>query len=366
MRWHIAATFILLLAAGGCLREWSLPPLPGGGGGCDSDADCTFGTCRQGTCDPFSCTVDDHCQYGLCVEQHCDKELCANDDDCEFGACNQGTCDLMACADDSDCTVGICIDRKCDVMRCHDDGDCSYGLCDGGSCNYSKCRGDGDCASGLCVNEACDPMACHENNDCPSGLNYECAGGSLTEVGACVEPGSVGPAITGDATALKLSDVLERSVEFVMQRHPDAFLYQAMASALKPDGSVDITRDQDYTSRWYLLFQDGDGVAAPAKLVTVNFWLMGGRSFGQYDGDAGTTSDNFPVPEAAWRAWRDSDELVALLQNEPSCADMAQDSSDMLMYRQTEDGPNFYIGNWKGNSMLGDPTTGEFTYVSCE
>jgi len=65
-------------------------------------------------------------------------------------------------------------------------------------------------------------------------------------------------------------------------------------------------------------------------------------------------------------AYLDSTELIQAFLAEPSCADFTQQSGDMIMYSQTDTGPQFIISNWKSQNMIGDPTTGEATYHSCE
>jgi hypothetical protein len=316
---RIALLFSMLMSMTGCGREWALPIF--GDTGCVVDADCLYGICSAGICDETRCRNNEDCRYGLCDANLCNSALCLEDDDCYPG-------------------TGICVDGKCDVNKCHDDDDCVFGLC---------------------LSDECDLTACHSDTDCSTG--FKCSGGGPTEVGSCVPDSVNGPPLEGDPNALRMTDNLENAVMFVAERHPEAFLLKAVGIGLKADGTVDIMND--YSSRWHYAFQDGDGVSQPPTFVTITYLMMAGESQGLYEPDAGNVSEGLEIPETTWRAFKDATELVGDFLAEPGCTPMAQESSDSIVYSQTESGPQFVMGNWKGQYSMGDPVTGEAT-AYCE
>lgn len=307
--------FMSAMALLGCGREWALPIFSDTG--CVVDADCLYGICSAGLCDETRCRENDDCRYGLCDANLCNANLCQEDDDCYPG-------------------TGICVNGRCDV---------------------NKCRTDEHCVNGICIGGECDLTACHFDTDCSSG--FICSGGGPVEVGVCVPDTGEGPPLDGDPHALRMTDNIENAVQFVAARHPDAFLLKAVGIGLKADGTVDIMND--YSSRWDYAFQDGDGVSEPATYVTITYLMMGGENQGLYEPDAGNVSEGLEIPETTWRAFKDATELVADFLAEPGCTPMAQESGDSIVYTQTETGPQFVMGNWKGQNYMGDPVTGEAT-----
>jgi hypothetical protein len=306
---------IMMMSLAGCGRDWSLPGFSDTG--CTTDADCLYGICSAGLCDETRCRENDDCRYGLCDANVCNSALCLEDDDCYPG-------------------TGICVDGKCDVNKCHTDDDCVYGLC---------------------LNGDCDMNACHFDTDCSMG--FICSGGGPTEVGTCVPDTGEGPPLDGDPHALRMTDNLENAILFVKARHPEAFFLKAVGISLKADGTVDIM--YDYSSRWDYAFQDGDGINEPATYVTVTYLKMAGEAQGLYEPEAGNVSEGLEVPETDWRAFKDATELVGDFLQEPGCVAPAQESGDSIVYNQTETGPQFILGNWRGQNYMGDPVTGEAT-----
>jgi len=301
MRPQIVAV-ILLLVAGGCHREWSLPPLPTGNGGCTSD------------------------------------------DDCSSGICVSGKCNYLGCRDDDDCNPGVCgPDKKCDQSHCNDDDDCMYGICT--------------------AENTCDTIHCRSDDDCVETM--VCSGGSDTEIGNCVQGTMLGPEIEGDATALKMLELIDGTIAFIETLHPEAFLYQINGNSIKADGSVDIT--QDYASSWMFMFQEGTAETEPAKQVLVMYCLQGGSGHGMYLPESGEISTPYlEIPEEVRTSLLDSDALIDAFLAEAGCLPPGGNNSDSLMINQKETGPWLYIGNWKSQSAMGNPVTGEFEYVSCD
>lgn len=169
----------------------------------------------------------------------------------------------------------------------------------------------------------------------------------------------------GDATALTMKDNLAEAVAFVRAREPEAMLIQINGMSLKSNGTVDITKANDYVARWMYGFQVGDGSAAPPRFMTVTYLLQGG-SCGLYDGDATNLSQRPLIPDATWQTYKDSGELVTAFTAQSGCVAPAQTSSDYLMYDHDGTPPRFLIGNWKSQSAIGNPVNATFSYVSCQ
>lgn len=317
---RIVWLLIVMMTLPGCGREWALPEFSDTG--CTTDADCLYGICSAGLCDETRCRENDDCRYGLCDANLCNSSLCAEDEDCYPG-------------------TGICVNGKCDL---------------------NKCRTDDHCGTGICIAGECDVTACHFDADCAMG--FICSGGGPTEVGTCVPDTGEGPPLDGDPNALRMTDNLENAILFVTARHPEAFFLKAVGISLKADGTVDVM--YDYSSRWDYAFQDGDGINEPATYVTVTYLRMAGETQGLYEPDAGNVSDGLEVPENTWRAFKDATELVGDFLQEPGCVAPAQESGDSIVYSQTETGPQFILGNWRGQYAMGNPVTGEVTAQSCE
>jgi len=311
---------ILVMFLAGCGRDWSLPEFSDTG--CTTDADCLFGICSAGLCDETRCRNDEDCRYGLCDANLCNTALCREDDDCYPG-------------------TGICVDGKCDL---------------------NKCRTDEHCSTGLCIDGECDVTACHSDTDCSIG--FKCSGGSPTEVGLCVPDTVEGPPLDGDPHALRMTDNLQNAFAYVAARHPEAFFIKVVGIGLKADGTVDVMND--YSSRWEYAFQDGDGVSQPATYVTITYLMMGGEHEGVYEPNAGNVSEGLEIPEATRLALKDATELVADFLQETGCVAPGQQSSDSIVYTQTETDPQFIFSNWRGQYAMGNPVTGEITALSCD
>jgi hypothetical protein len=265
------------------------------------------------------------------------------------------------CITDADCLYGICSEGLCDEMRCREDEDCRYGICINNACDTSHCRDDDDCTVGLCIGDVCDADACHSDEDCAA--DFVCQGGTATQVGQCMAEVE-GPPLNGDPHALRMADNLEEAAGYIAERHPDAFMIKVVGIGLRADGTVDVLKD--YSSRWHYAFQDGDGVSQPPVFPTVTYLKQAGETVGLYMSDDGSVSEGLEVPEATWRAYRDATELVADFLQETGCVAPAQESSDSIVYSQTETGPQFILLNWKGQYSMGNPVTGEITAISCE
>jgi hypothetical protein len=372
----------VLVVFTGCLRDVWLPPEPtpggGGGGACSADSECALGLCDpNGACDKTQCRTDANCQSQVCVggspskAGRCGIVACTSKADCGAGktckvdaSTREASC-VEGCTVDSDCAHGLCSNNVCNPAACNQNAQCESQLCvasgavgQPGRCGVRQCTTDSNCATGkkcntLSTQETYCTDGCRLDADCPGACDT-CAGGSPTQIGLCIA--GVGPAISGNVKALKMTDNLASAVAFVRAKNPGAFLIQINGSSLKADGTVDITAD--YLSRWMYGFQLGDGSMAPAKLFTVTYLLQGGTKCGLYDGNAGNISQKDEVPDATWAAFRDATTLVTAFKAQPNCVAPAQTSSDYIIYDQQSTGPRFILGNWKSQLYLGDPVTG--------
>lgn len=327
--WAVSAALSL-----GCSRDLTLPPepLPVSVTGCTGDAECTVGLCDEnGQCDSSRCRTNEQCLNGLCrSDGRCADRRCEIDGDCG----QEHYCSEQASGD------SLC------VQGCRDDGYCPAGKI----CSNSGGPTPGVCLDGACLNDS----------ECgPCGLCEFDGNGA----GTC-SPQPKGPAVKGDPTSLTMRDNLAEAVAFVRAREPEAMLTQINGLSLKSNGTVDITRSDDYVSRWMYGFQVGDGSAAPPRFITMTYLLLGG-SCGLYDGEATNLSLNAVVPDATWQTYKDSDELVSAFAAQSGCVAPAQASSDSLIYDQDGTPPRFRIGNWKNQFAIGNPVDGTFSNVSC-
>ncbi|MBX5481862.1 MAG: hypothetical protein IRZ16_08505 [Myxococcaceae bacterium] len=336
---HLIALALAALGALGfaCGRDLDLPPEPlppviqGGG-----------------------CVTDDDCEEGICSADHvCDPTRCHRDDQCASGRCRpSGTCAARSCNQDADCPAdSYCHespegDSQC-VTGCRNDENCSAG---------KTCTATTQVPIGLCVTPGC-----LLDSDCPNCTACVFDGGIY---GTCsTEP--VAPPLLGNPAALTMRDNLEAAVSFVRSRDPDAQLIQINGVGLASDGTVDITREGDYFSRWIYGFQIGDGSSGPPRFATVSYQLQGGSHCGLYDGNAGNLSAKPFIPDEVWAQYLDSPQLVSAFLAQSGCVAPMRDFGDYVLYDHDGTPPEFLLGNWKSQFVMGDPVTGTLRYVSC-
>jgi hypothetical protein len=182
------AAFVIAFALGGCDTDWVLPDvLPDADISTDSEPDATVADAGVdlGADETMSlgCTSDSDCVQ---QSKHCDTQ--------------SGSC--VDCVNDSHCREPgrpHCTpppQEKC--VACIRDGDCGVGsVCQSNSC-FLSCAGDASCpASAPLCNRNSDRFVCAEclkPEDCAeSGAGKFCD----TNMGACVEVGSIPPADDG-------------------------------------------------------------------------------------------------------------------------------------------------------------------------
>lgn len=163
---------------------------------CESNADCSAGTCEYNWNDPYAlcvgggnlgdaCTTGGDCSTGFCTNNFCSE--CSTGSDCGAGGscvADPGGTSGMVCLDgygtlcdtDADCGSGACYDANFYKIcsECHDDTDCpgqqcvfnfgSYAVCVGNAANGDACTADADCQSEICTNNICSD--CRTDNDC--------------------------------------------------------------------------------------------------------------------------------------------------------------------------------------------------------
>ncbi|OIP30664.1 MAG: hypothetical protein AUK47_24565 [Deltaproteobacteria bacterium CG2_30_63_29] len=163
---------------------------------CETDADCTTGTCTFNWNDPYAlcvgsgnlgdaCTAGGDCDTGFCTNNFCSE--CGVAADCGAGgACvadPAGTSGLVCldgygtlCQTDADCGSGFCYDAGFYSMcsECLTDADCPgqqcaftlgrYAVCVGMAALGETCVNDSDCESEVCTNSVCSE--CHSDGDC--------------------------------------------------------------------------------------------------------------------------------------------------------------------------------------------------------
>lgn len=184
---------------------------------CNIDANCSGGSCVNGTCVPPECTdkirngneSDIDCGGSLCPPCATDYG-CMATSDCQSHVCVAGTCRAPTCVDvtmngnetDVDCGGPMCPDCV-DDKKCLVAGDCASGVCTEGICKAPTCTDgikngsetDVDCGS-KCPGCAVG-LACNASSDCTSEV---CRNGSCTSI-VQIEAGTAHAcALLGDGT----------------------------------------------------------------------------------------------------------------------------------------------------------------------
>jgi cysteine-rich repeat protein len=154
----------------------------GDGKGCNSDADCTTGTCQPDGCSR-DCKSFEECGNGIIdLGEVCD------DGNTSDGKCSDGS----HCDHDSDCVSGLCMPDGCS-RDCKSKEVCGNGIVDLGEvCDDGNTRSgdacESDCKSGMgCGNgiidpgEACDDGNATDTDDCRTNCKINVCGDGVVD-----------------------------------------------------------------------------------------------------------------------------------------------------------------------------------------
>ncbi len=167
--------------------------------------------------------------------------------------------------------------------------------------------------------------------------------------------------MVGDPHALTMWDNLESAVEYATERHPGASLYNIVAQGAHSDGTIDL---REVSSLWTYQFQSVPHADGTVDQIAVSY---GGRYF-QDQGIYYATGGYQPVgvfDEADWRRFVDSPVLTSSFLSEANCSPLSAGLSDIISYSGSPGMYSFGVSNADGESVIGDPFTGEVTLASC-
>lgn len=156
-------------------------------------------------------------------------------------------------------------------------------------------------------------------------------------------------------------DNLESAFEYATEKHPGASLYNIIAQGAHSDGTIDL---REVASLWTYQFQSAPHGDGTVDQISVSF---GGRYF-QDQGVYYATGGYQPVgvfEEADWRRFLDSSELTSIFLNEANCGPLSAGMSDVIAYSGSPGMYSFSVSNADGESLIGDPFTGEITLTNC-
>ncbi|MEM6961366.1 MAG: matrixin family metalloprotease, partial [Myxococcota bacterium] len=166
------------------------------GGSCDSSESCRDGVCHQGRCSRscdrlseqscpagFVCASGPRCELGYCVAAASNLrsagDACAEDADCTSGSCMQGTCVTLC--------ISMGFEDSCpDGLRCMTDIEARCGTCAPLAIVGQSCQLDRDCSTGVCIALSdglvcASPCGADAGSVDSSGADSECSAGFVCD-----------------------------------------------------------------------------------------------------------------------------------------------------------------------------------------
>ena len=178
---------------------------------CDDDDDCTFDSCKEGSCTyqpmppGICCDADGDCDDGVdCTEDSCKAGKC-------FNILESNLCCTMnsQCDDYLDCTLDFCVGSTCahlfladdqtcqcfSVLDCNDGLICTKDSCMNGQCIWQPsgtgsgcCQTNSQCDDGNpSTVDKCEQLTCSNKSPKPCLANFHCDDEDPCTTDTCIE-----------------------------------------------------------------------------------------------------------------------------------------------------------------------------------